>query len=117
MSKILDILFGKMPFEKEREEFEIKREIERRLYPQKKQDAESSLKVLRVSFRCANCSYVWTFDYPKGIQVGYSAFGKPSSENSWIIDNFTYDENLYDYDCPNCSNNDIEIIKREALKT
>jgi len=110
-------IFEKKEYDKKRkedlEEEQIRKTNKRIAIERKKDILKNAKKVLKVIFKCVDCSEKWFYLYPKNISVGYSGFGPPGNENGWVIDNYSYDVSLYKYECKNCGNNDITILSRE----
>ncbi|KKM05199.1 hypothetical protein LCGC14_1756470 [marine sediment metagenome] len=68
-------------------------------------------KVLKVAFKCENCSAEWIHEYPARTKVGFSGLGPPSNIHPWIMDTY----GLYTYNCPNCDESDIDIKERSII--
>ena len=107
-------LFGlTVSYDKKRENKYLKEQQDKEKYHlEKRNEARKAPCVYEVEFKCSACNFIWKFKYPKGVRVGYSNFGEPSSKHGWTGDS----HELYNYHCPICDNfDDIDIITRKHL--
>ena len=109
---IMQLLFGcdyENKEKKEEKRIAEKRKENFRLKDVKIKEELKKRKVLKIEFRCLNCFETWIYKYPAGIRAGSTIHG-------WTQDNFNYDYSLYEYNCPNCNENNLEIIERKPIK-